>query len=259
MKYFIHKEYRELESWIHDIPFQKVEEDHVFCENRNRVVLTHYQGKAMVIKKYKRPLLFNRIVYSFIRKSKPERAYFNALRLQKVGIKTASPIAFIIEKKYGLYDIGWFVSEYIEAPTLKEICAEVPLEKLKKLSSDFAMFSHDVFKKGIIDKDFNSSNIMVSKESGKYQFSLIDVNRIKWGKSNLAEQMRTMERLDLRPMEMTVFLSMYAQLCETDLDKCYFFTYLFKIKRKSIIKGKEWVKAHLHFQKICSMLKLFAW
>lgn len=259
MKYFIHKEYRELESWIHAIPFQKMEEDHVFCENRNRVVLTHYQGKAMVIKKYKRPLLFNRIVYSFIRKSKPERAYFNALRLQQMGIKTACPIAYIVEKKYGLYDIGWFVSEYVQAPTLKEVCADLPLDKLEKLSYDFAIFSHDVFKKGVIDKDFNSSNIMVREDSGNYQFALIDVNRIKWGESNLAEQMRTMERLDLKPMEMTVILSMYAQLCESDLDKCYFLTYLFKIKRKLMIKGKGWLKAHLRFPKMCSMLKLLVW
>ncbi|MCI1280980.1 MAG: lipopolysaccharide kinase InaA family protein [Prevotella sp.] len=251
MKFLINKDYQGLESWIHAIPEEMFTVDKVFCKDRNQVVLTHFQDKKMVIKRYKRPTFFNCIVYSFIRKSKPERAFYNALKLQKKGVDTATPIAYIVKKRWGLYDTGWFVSEYLKEPTLKSLCTDMPKEDLKKLSYDFAMFSMSLFKKGIIDKDFNSSNIMVTEEAGNYHFALVDINRMEWGKTNLAQQMRTMERLDLKPMELNVFLSMYADICKKDLEKCYFFTYWFKIKRRTIVRGREWLKARFHILKVC--------
>ncbi|MBR5210897.1 MAG: hypothetical protein IKV67_13715, partial [Paludibacteraceae bacterium] len=48
-------------------------------------------GRDVVIKRYKKPLSVQRVVYSFFRKSKAERAYYNGLKLLELGIDTPTP------------------------------------------------------------------------------------------------------------------------------------------------------------------------
>lgn len=133
----------------------------------------------VVVKRYKRPHLFQRIIYSFFRKSKAKRAFFNARELRNRGIHTPHEIAFVEQKKGLLLDYCYFISESTDDPPIeKELI--IPVIFNKNLAKSFANYAEQLHAKGILHHDLNSTNVLYHP-TGKdeYAFSVIDINRMK--------------------------------------------------------------------------------
>ena len=67
----------------------------VLHNQRNVIKLFEINGRKYVVKSFKVPHLFNRVVYSFFRKSKAERSYINTKKLESLNIGTPPPVAYI--------------------------------------------------------------------------------------------------------------------------------------------------------------------
>lgn len=135
--------------------------------------------KNIVVKRYKRPNIIQRIVYSFFRPSKAKRAYHNATELRKKGIDTPHEIAFI--EKWGniLFRYGYYVSGYDGASPIRDRLIE-PQDFDKQMAIDFAHFAAELHQKGILHHDLNSTNVLYKEEGNRYHFSVIDINRMKF-------------------------------------------------------------------------------
>jgi tRNA A-37 threonylcarbamoyl transferase component Bud32 len=136
-------------------------------------------AKELIVKRYKRPELLRRIIYGFFRSSKAERAFRNACELRKRGIDTPHEIAFIEQKKSGLLEYGFYISESNYTPPIKKQLVE-PENFNKDMARDFAAFAAELHEKGIMHRDLNSTNTLYhyGNEKNGYSFSLIDINRI---------------------------------------------------------------------------------
>ena len=77
----VHEEYAFLEDFIRELPLQFENEGVTLHNGRNCVKTFLVDGVRIVVKRFRRPNLFNRCVYAWFRKSKAERAYGNALEL----------------------------------------------------------------------------------------------------------------------------------------------------------------------------------
>ena len=66
----------------------------------------------LCIKRFRRPLLVNRIAYTFFRPTKAQRAYENALILESKGINTPTAVAYIIRSQMGLIADSYLVTLY---------------------------------------------------------------------------------------------------------------------------------------------------
>jgi len=107
-----------------------------------------------------------------------------AIRLKDLNVPTYSPIAFGIEKKYGLINKTYFISEKIpKAVTVKEFLNKnrnMSAENRKSLIKSFSDFILTVHMAGVVHMDLHWKNILVSQGlDGKYQFYLIDLDRVK--------------------------------------------------------------------------------
>lgn len=91
MKIYIDREYGYMMDFVREIPQHEYQVQKVFRNNRNIVELTQCQDTPLVVKKFKRPTLANCVIYTFLRRTKPQRAFDNALMLQSMGIDTATP------------------------------------------------------------------------------------------------------------------------------------------------------------------------
>ena len=118
MKVKVHPDYKHLNRFIESIPSGMREGDEVLRDERNLLYKTTAGGIVFTVKRYKRPGLFNRFVYTFFRKTKARRSYEYAEQLLQKGIGTSAPAAYIEIKKNGLFDVGYFVSEFIGEPLL---------------------------------------------------------------------------------------------------------------------------------------------
>ena len=59
---------------------------------RNEIKILNFNGMQVVAKSFKKPNIFNRIVYSFFRDSKAKKSYMYA---KKIGHFTPKPIGYI--------------------------------------------------------------------------------------------------------------------------------------------------------------------
>ena len=183
-RYTINKKYSNnipLEKFMQQLPSMFEAEGDMLFHSRNTIkkfVLS--DGMEIVVKKYKTPIFIQRVVYTFIRKSKAERAFINAAELMHRGIDTPENIAWACEQENGLFHTGYFVSDVNDSPAIENALGAGDSFN-KALAEDFAQFVAILHSKGIIHKDLNCTNVLFRpKSEGNYEFSLIDNNRMKF-------------------------------------------------------------------------------
>ena len=194
MKVEIDPKYFEYASEIEAIPasYENLKVSKVFCNNRNNVLLIKIGPHDCVLKRYKRPIFINRIIYSFIRPDKAKRAYKYAKRLLQMGISTPYPVAYMATYSRGLFDMGYFISEYSPYQQLYQTDSLSAAQK-EELYRAFANFTAELHKKGICHPDYNPGNILWNRDSeGKFRFMLVDINRVRFGVCPLRSYLKGM-------------------------------------------------------------------
>ena len=183
MKVHIHPHYAAYESLIRAIPAGEYEREEVYCNRRNTVEKIRLGDKFFVLKKYKRPALINCLIYTWFRKSKARRAFEYAELFLQRGIETAAPVAYIEIKKNGFFHTGYFLSEFLSYPLVANADkTDMSLEERDALMHDLVLFTLKLHLNKVLPLDYNPKNIFYHKEDGKYNFALIDINRLKLGK-----------------------------------------------------------------------------
>ncbi len=244
MKIHIHKKYQSLTEEFKKIPNEKYKVLHTFCNMRNTVELAEISTQTFVIKKYKVPNFANRIAYTFFRRSKAQRAYDNALKILRCGVCTPFPVAYIEIKKGKLFHTGYFVSEYLNLPTLENFVVENPdRDMLLQLKLDFTEFTISLHQKGILPLDYNPKNIFYYRDTAenRYKFALTDINRAKFGKiSRYKDTMYSFEQLGIPAEHLYNALKEYTTRQELDMEASLFMILYFRIKKrvKRFIKRK---------------------
>ena len=93
---------------------------------RNKIKLFEIEGKITNIKSFKIPHLINSLAYNYFRKSKAQRSYEYAIKLQENNIGTPMPIAYYENKSiFGLKD-SYYVSEHFSCDLTFRELVEIP-------------------------------------------------------------------------------------------------------------------------------------
>jgi tRNA A-37 threonylcarbamoyl transferase component Bud32 len=179
MRTVIHPDYHTLEAFIRQLPATFEREGEVLWAGRNTVKQYTVHGTPLVVKRFKRPNIVQRIAYTFFKKSKAERAYLYAALLREKGIDTPHEVAFIEQKAQGLLQDTYFVSAVCNDPEIRDTlrrpdCPEALIRAL-------AAFLVEVHCQGVMHGDLNLTNILFRQEAdGHYHFTLIDTNRSRF-------------------------------------------------------------------------------
>lgn len=196
----INPRYSQLGSFIERLPEVSEQEGNVVFRGRNVIksflVPTSEGDMTVVVKRYKRPNIFQKIGYSFFRSTKACRAYENALELQRRGFATPEPYGYIELREKGLIDYCYFISAVDDSHPISEQLNDIE-EFNHALAADYARFVAQLHQQGIIDIDLNSGNVLYQLQAdGSYTFSLIDINRMDFytGYPPLAECMENLTR-----------------------------------------------------------------
>ena len=195
MKVYIDSKYGYISDFIYSIPEIFPKEGKVIYDSRNTIKTFDINGLVINIKSFKKPNIVNRFVYKYIRKSKAERSYNNALRIMDKGISTPEPIAYIETYKKGLFDSSYYISIHEQVDgTMKEIykCSN---NQSKDLIRAFTSFTADIHKKGILHKDYSPGNILFKKTDVGYHFYLVDLNRMKFKNISILASCKSFSRL----------------------------------------------------------------
>lgn len=246
MKIVVHSKYEAYRKFIELIPSGNYTVEKVFCNHRNVVELVACGEERFVIKRFKQPTWFNRFVYTFFRKTKAQRAFENAGLLLSKGIGTAEPVAWITEKHFGLFQTGWFVSQYLPYPALDAVLPTLSEEELALLSDNLVKFTRRMYQQSIINGDYNQGNILVRREADGYHFALVDINRLRQGKPSLNEEMNALVQLGVTGKDMGTVIPYYAEENHHDVEKSMFLFLWNKLRLDRRNKMKKKLKKFLH-------------
>lgn len=229
----LHPDFWMYRSYVEAIPKGMYVRERTFCNQRNIVEYVKWGKRDIVVKQYKRPTWVNCLIYSCLRKTKAQRAYEYAEELLKRGFDTARPIAYIKMKKWGIFHTGYFISELLPYPLMKDIPQmNLPKEEKELIATDFIRYTVRLHEAGIMPKDYNSGNIFFHKEGTHYQFALIDINRLHIGKTPTEkESARFFEQMGVSITQAIGAIDQYATLRGFDTDRCIFFILLHKFRK----------------------------
>ena len=110
MNIVIHPQYEYLTDFIHRLPAFFEKEGTTIYDGRNRIKVFQVDGLLLNVKRFRKPILINRLIYSLLRAPKAKRSYEYALRLREKGIDTPEPIAYILCEEKGLLSWSYFIS-----------------------------------------------------------------------------------------------------------------------------------------------------
>lgn len=234
--------YLSLATFIKNIPEIFECSGYVIYSGRNEVRKIEHDGHLLVVKAFKKPNLVNRLAYTYLRKSKAERSYLNSLYLLANGIDSPTPVAFVDCYEKGFINKSYYISLYTDYASLESIVNK-DICKTAHLIRCFAEFAYEVHSKGIYHKDFNVSNVLFSKDGDNYSFSLIDNNRMSFGKYKLGKSLKNLRRLTLGADYFGVISKAFAKASgENELQVMKKISssrvgFIKRIKRKQYVKG----------------------
>ncbi|MCD7970360.1 MAG: hypothetical protein LUF87_08400 [Alistipes sp.] len=183
MKKILNRQYPELDGFTDELTRGGFDRGGEYLhDGRNKVKVFEVDGRRVVVKRFKQPHLFNRLVYTFVRGSKAGRAYRNANLLLEKGIATPTVIACVDKKRRGLIAESYLVTEYTDFKAVRDLRTE---EKYIRAMGENKYIEYAVLlhTKGINHKDFTNTNVLYRlNDDLSFDFMLIDVNRMSFGR-----------------------------------------------------------------------------
>ncbi len=182
----------------------------VLFKQRNILKLVEYKGAKYAIKSFKKPNFINKIVYKYFRKSKARRSYENSVKLESLGINTARPIGYFEEDGF-LFTHSYYISEYFDYDfEIRAVFKDKKFSNRVEILKEFIKFTYHLHNQGVYHIDYSPGNILVKKLDDKYQFFIIDVNRMKFIDFDIDLRMKSMCKLTSNTDDNNLLVKYYA-------------------------------------------------
>lgn len=212
MIYTINPKHTNIKPLIEHIETYFQQSSHILYDQRNVIRVVDYENINYVVKAFKIPNLINRFAYRYLRPSKAKRSYFYAL---KIGTELSpEPIAYIEQSSTLLFTKSYYISTYFEYDyTIHEVLVNKNLESRDQILRDFANFTYQLHQAEILHHDYSHGNILIkmsTKNETKYEFKIIDINRMEFTCLDLNTRLKNFARINADDNDMEIIITQYA-------------------------------------------------
>jgi len=242
---FVNPEFSSLTGFVTEIPEQFSRTGQEIHTGRNEVREVIAGDIPLTIKYFKRITWINRFILAGIRKSKARRSYENSERLISKGFNSPTPIAYINCYKYGLLYRSYYVCLHTNYRPIADIF-DLPLSESEEALRFFARFTYQLHRSGVYHGDFGKWNILYNYEGNKYNFSLIDNNRMIFRLYSYWRGVRNLERLKMPVERMGIIAAEYAHEANVNDIKTLNAMTFFRLRRITQVACKQWIKKLIH-------------
>lgn len=190
---------RTVSEFVNNIPKLFDQHGDMVYKGRNTLKRFTFDDGDIVVKKFAIPNFINSMVYATFRKSKARRSYENSLEVIRRGFNSPTPIAYIEEFRYGRLRDSYYLCAYLEEYNTMRIYLD-GIEKNDALLTAFSQYTAELHCAGIFHKDYSPGNILwkYNVDSGKYEFSVVDTNRMEFIKYD-ERYLKNLSRLSYSP------------------------------------------------------------
>ncbi len=214
--------YTHLQYWVKSLPVRWDNgEGEVIHNRRNELRIMSVDGMNVVIKSFAIPNLINRIVYGLFRKSKAQRSFEYAERLNNLGIKSPTPIVYYTERCGLFFSRSYYISQKSTCRhTFYDVIANPSLENRASYLRCVGQMTAKMHDAGIYPLDYSGGNILLDMVDGEAQFELVDLNRMSFGDVDIDKGCRGFERLNVEPEALVIMAREYALTRGFDPAQC---------------------------------------
>ena len=222
----IREPYRVFRDQIAELPGTMCHRGVTLHAGRNlikRLSITSPEGESIevVVKAFAVPMRLRGFVYAHLRRSKALRCMSNATSLVEKGVDTPNPIACIEYHDGGCLRRSHYVSRYwhhdydLTALLYRGVSRGPTTHALLEQLAQFTAVQHD---HGVLHLDYNPGNILVRASGGSFDFSLVDLNRLRFKQLGMNDRISGLVRLTTIVDYLRVIGRRYAMLCGLDPD-----------------------------------------
>ena len=214
--------YEHLRHFLETLPDRfETEGKYIYGGRRNLIKsFLMPDGMEVNVKRYHEPKGINLMVYSSgLRKPKGQRAYEYAGILNKKGIATPEPIAYLEMRRAGLLGQSYFVSRQCPYSHRLYELGDAPSEIYEPIAAALARFTAYMHEQEVLHLDFSPGNILWEKKGDDYSFSIVDINRMRFGPVSLRSGCKSFARLWGPKRFIQLLVRQYAELRAFDADK----------------------------------------
>lgn len=216
----IHPTYEHLRDWIEQIPVLFATSGRVIYDARNQIrVIMGPDGTEYNVKRFRVPHLLNRLVYTWMRAPKAVRAYRNALRLTELDIPTPEAVACILCSHGGLLGESFLITRQSSLTSTMVRIAQ-GMTGQEELVVAFAQMTARMHEQGVLHRDYSPQNILCDRVDGRWQFDIVDINRLRFGEVGMHDGCRSFARLWGKEDFFTLLAREYAKARGFDPDAC---------------------------------------
>lgn len=220
MKVLINPLYNHLADFINNIPERFEDQGKVIYSGRNLIKVMTLDGVELNVKRYAVPAFVNKIAYSFFRVPKGKRAFTYPHVLFERGFETPCPIAYVEERKFGLINYSYFISLQSSYSRNFYEFGNADVDQCKDVIVAFARYSAKLHEAGILHRDYSPGNILFEQIDGEYHFSLVDINRMNFGRVSIRQGCANFARLWGKKSFFELLAKEYAKARHADESFC---------------------------------------
>ena len=236
----INKTYKQFNNFLINIKNNFKSNQNTIHKARNEIKIIEQNGVSLVVKSFKTPHLLNSFIYSYLRSTKAKKSYDYSIR---IGNFTPKPIGYIEFYKFNLLKESYFVSENFKYDfTIREPLLDDNFKDKEEILKAFARFTFELHEAEILHQDYSPGNILIKKENNTFIFKIVDINRMKFLKLDLASRLKNFAKLWISDNDLKVVIKEYATLVDEDEKKCLNLALDFSHKHKAKINLKKRLK-----------------
>ncbi|RKS92426.1 lipopolysaccharide kinase (Kdo/WaaP) family protein [Flavobacterium limicola] len=192
--------------------------------SRNTIKSNILGDEKVNIKYFDRPGLIKSIIYSFFRSTKAKRSFDYANYLLAHNIPTPFPIAYVENRnRWGLLGDSFYICQQIDYDfTIRELIHDPLFNERNLILEQFTAFTYKMHEGKVKFLDHSPGNtLVVKKDSGKYDFYLIDLNRMKFEDLSIEARMDNFKKMWLSKTMVKVVAKAYAKLSNQSEEKLH--------------------------------------
>ncbi len=238
MKLIVHPDYSYLRTFVDSLPDTFEKEGETIYKVRNELKVFRVGDCLLNVKQYGIPPLFNRIAYTWFRKSKAQRAFENAVRIIELGFDTPTPVAYLECHQTGMLHRSYYVS--LQCPfthLFKEFAEGSSVDECKPVAEALGLYVARLHESGIYHKDLSGGNILFESDEMGVRFSLVDLNRMEFTTINREKGCENFNRLRGSEELFRFIASSYSRTRGFDEESCL--NIIHKSQKKSIKRFKR--------------------
>jgi hypothetical protein len=198
------------------------EGEYVTKGDRNIIKSFKIGSETINIKSFKSPKVINSFVYKHLRKSKAKRSFEFAEKLIESNILTPFPIGYVEESTVAGLKRSFYISKHVDYDFDFRVLIHNPeLDNRDEILKQFTRFTYKLHENNVNFLDHSPGNTLIIENGPKYDFYLIDLNRMQFETMDLHKRMNNFKRLWLSKKMIRIIAEEYAKISNAPYEKVY--------------------------------------